>query len=158
MHTAGVPYSVPAMTINKACGSGLKAMMLVADTIRPGDDLVGIAGGMENMYLYPYALLNARFGMRMGLDLVVDLLLHDALFDPESGRHFGDTTEEALAERGSSLDEQDEYAINFCQHAQTAIKRGFQAKEIVPLVKTTRKGGGIIDCDEEPTRMDINCL
>jgi len=100
MRKAGLPDTVPAMTINKACGSGLKAMMLVADTIRLGDDHVGIAGGMENMSLYPYALLNARFGMRMGHDQVVDLLLYDALLDPESGRHMGDITEEALAERG----------------------------------------------------------
>jgi acetyl-CoA C-acetyltransferase len=144
------------MTINKACGSGLKAMMLVADAIRLGDDHVGIAGGMENMSLYPYALLNARFGMRMGHDQVVDLLLHDALLDPESGRHMGDITEEALAERGISREAQDEYAISSYQRAQDALKRGFHAKEIVPVVKSTRKGEVVIDCDEEPFRVDFD--
>jgi acetyl-CoA C-acetyltransferase len=156
MRKAGLPDTVPAMTINKACGSGLKAMMLVADTIRLGDDHVGIAGGMENMSLYPYALLNARFGMRMGHDQVVDLLLYDALLDPESGRHMGDITEEALAERGISRQAQDEYAISSYQRAQAASKRGFHAREIVPVVKSTRKGEVIIDRDEEPTRVDFD--
>lgn len=156
MRKAGLPDTVPAMTINKACGSGLKAMMLVADTIRLGDDHVGIAGGMENMSLYPYALLNARFGMRMGHDQAVDLLLYDALLDPESGRHMGDITEEALAERGISRQAQDEYAISSYQRAQAAIKRGFHAQEIVPVVKSSRKGEVIIDSDEEPSRVDFD--
>lgn len=155
MRKAGLPDSVPAMTINKACGSGLKAMMLVADAIRLGDDHVGIAGGMENMSLYPYALLNARFGMRMGHDQVVDLLLYDALLDPESGRHMGDITEEALAERGISREAQDEYAISSYQRAQAAVNRGFHAREIVPVVKSTRKGEVVIDRDEEPHRVDF---
>jgi acetyl-CoA C-acetyltransferase len=156
MRKAGLPDTVPAMTINKACGSGLKAMMLVADTIRLGDHHVGIAGGMENMSLYPYALLNARFGMRMGHDQVVDLLLYDALLDPESGRHMGDITEEALAVRGITREAQDEYAISSYQRAQAAIKRGFHAREIVPVVKSTRKGEVVIDSDEEPNRVDFD--
>ena len=87
MRTAGLPDEIPAMTINKVCGSGLKALMLGADAIRLGDDELVIAGGMENMSLSPYALPNARYGMRMGNAEAIDLLIHDALRDPYSGRH-----------------------------------------------------------------------
>jgi len=156
MRTAGIPDTVPAMTINKACGSGLKAMMLVADAIRLGDNHLAIAGGMENMSRYPYALLNARFGLRMGNDQVVDLLLHDALLDPESGRHMGDITEGVLVEHGITREAQDEYAISSYQRAQAAIERGFHSREIVPVVKSTRKGEVVVDCDEEPNRVNFD--
>ncbi len=156
MRAAGIPDSVAAMTINKACGSGLKAMMLAADAIRLGDEHLAIAGGMENMSLYPYALLNARFGMRMGNGQAVDLLLHDALLDPDTGRHMGDITEAAIAEHGISRDAQDEYAISSYQRAQAAAKNGFHAKEIVPVVKSTRKGEITIGSDEEPLRVNFD--
>ncbi len=153
MRAAGIPDSVAAMTINKACGSGLKAMMLVADAIRLGDEQLAIAGGMESMSRYPYALLNARFGMRMGNDQVVDLLLHDGLLDPYSGRHMGEITEALIAEHGISREDQDEYAIGSYKRSQAAAARGFHAKEIVPVVLKTRKGEMTIDSDEEPSRV-----
>lgn len=156
MRSGGLPDSVPALTINKACGSGLKAIMLAADAIRLGDDHLAIAGGMENMSLIPYALLKARFGMRMGNDRVVDLLLHDALHDPDTGRHMGEITEVIIAEQGVSRAAQDEFAISSYQRSQAAAKRGFHAKEIVPVVKSTRKGEVIIDSDEEPNRIDFD--
>lgn len=156
MRAAGIPDSVPAMTINKACGSGLKAMMLVADAIRLGDDHLGIAGGMENMSRYPYALLNARFGVRMGNDELVDLMLHDGLLDPYSGRHMGEITENLIAERNISREDQDEYAISSYNRALAAGKRGFHAKEIVPVVKKTRQGDITIDSDEEPARVKFD--
>ncbi len=156
MRAAGIPDTVPAMTINKVCGSGLKAMMLAADAIRLGDDQLAIAGGMENMSRIPYALLNARFGMRMGNGQAVDLLLHDALLDPDTGRHMGEITEAAIAEHGVSREAQDEYAISSYNRAQAAAKRGFHAKEIVPVVKSTRKGDVTVDCDEEPSRVDFD--
>ncbi len=156
MRAAGIPDTVAAMTINKACGSGLKAMMLVADAIRLGDEQLAIAGGMENMSRYPYALLEARFGMRMGNGEAVDLLLHDGLLDPYSGRHMGEITEAAIAEHGISREAQDEYAITSYNRAQAAIKRGFHTKEIVPVVKSTRKGEVIVDCDEEPSRVNFD--
>lgn len=155
MRAAGIPDTVPAMTINKACGSGLKAIMLAADAIRLGDDQLSIAGGMENMSLYPYALLNARFGMRMGHGQAVDLLLYDALLDPDSGRHMGEITEALIAEMGISREAQDEYAISSYNRAQAAIKRGYHAKEIVPVVKSTSKGEVIVDSDEEPFRVNF---
>ncbi len=156
MRAAEIPDTVAAMTINKACGSGLKAMMLAADAIRLGDDQLAIAGGMENMSRYPYALLSARFGMRMGNGQAVDLLLHDALLDPDTGRHMGEITEAAIAEHGIKRDAQDEYAISSYQRAQAAAKNGFHAKEIVPVIKTTRKGEITIDGDEEPARIDFD--
>ncbi len=156
MRAAGIPDTVPAMTINKVCGSGLKAIMLAADAIRLGDDQLSIAGGMENMSRFPYALLNARFGMRMGDSPAVDLLLHDALLDPDTGRHMGEITEAAIAEHGISREAQDEYAISSYKRAQAAAKSGFHAKEIVPVVKSTRKGDVTIDSDEEPLRVDFD--
>ena len=155
MRGAGIPDGVPAMTINKVCGSGLKAMMLAADAIRVGDDNLAIAGGMENMSLAPYALPAARYGMRMGNGQAVDLLIHDALLDPYTGRHMGEVTEESIAEQNISREAQDEYAVSSYQRAQAAAKNGFHAKEIVPVVKSTRKGDVTIDCDEEHTRVDF---
>jgi len=156
MRAAGIPDTVPALTINKACGSGLKAMMLAADAIRVGDDHLAVAGGMESMSLYPYALLKARFGMRMGNGQAVDLLLHDALLDPDSGRHMGEITEAMIEKHGISRAVQDEYAIGSYKRAQASAQRGFHAKEIVPVVKPTRKGEVIIDSDEEPNRVDFD--
>lgn len=156
MRSAGIPDTVSALTINKACGSGLKSMMLAADAIRLGDDHLAIAGGMENMSLIPYALLKARFGMRMGNAPAVDLLLHDGLLDPDTGRHMGEITEGTIAERGVSREAQDEFALGSYQRAQAAAKSGFHAKEIVPVVKSTRKGEVTIATDEEPLRIDFD--
>jgi acetyl-CoA C-acetyltransferase len=155
MRGAGIPDAVPSLTINKVCGSGLKAMMLVADAIRLGDDQLAIAGGMENMSLAPYALPAARYGMRMGNGQAIDLLIHDALQDPYSRQHMGDVTEALLVDRPLSREAQDEFAISSYRRAQAAQQNGFFAKEIVPVVKTSRKGEVIIDSDEEPTRVDF---
>ncbi len=140
MRAAGIPDAVPAMTINKVCGSGLKAIMLAADAIRLGDDQLVIAGGMENMSMAPYALPAARYGMRLGNNQIVDLMIHDALLDPYSGRHMGEVTEVAIAEQQINREEQDAYAISSYQRAQDAQKNGFHAREIVPVVKSGRKG------------------
>jgi acetyl-CoA C-acetyltransferase len=156
MRAAGLPDSIPAMTINKVCGSGLKAMMLAADGIRLGEDQLAIAGGMENMSLAPYALPQARYGMRMGNGELVDLLLHDALRDPYSGRHMGDVTEVVVAEQKISRQDQDEYALSSYRRAQAAQANGSLAREIVPVVKSGRKGEVRIDQDEEPSRIDFD--
>jgi acetyl-CoA C-acetyltransferase len=156
MRAAGLPDGIPAMTINKVCGSGLKAMMLGADSIRLGDDELVIAGGMENMSLIPYALPNARYGMRMGNGQAIDLMLRDALHDPDTGRHMGEITEVVIAAHGISREAQDKYAISSYKRAQAAAKSGFHAKEIVPVVKSTRKGDVTIDSDEEPLRVNFD--
>jgi acetyl-CoA C-acetyltransferase len=156
MRAAGIPDAVPAMTINKVCGSGLKAIMLAADAIRLGDDHLAIAGGMENMSLAPYALPAARYGMRLGNSQAVDLMIHDALLDPYSGRHMGEVTEVAIAEQQISREDQDAYAISSYERAQTAQKNGFHAREIVPVVKSGRKGDITIAEDEEPAKTDFS--
>ena len=156
MRFAGLPDAVPAMTINKVCGSGLKSIMLGADAIRLGDANVVIAGGMENMSLAPYCLPNARYGMRMGNGQAIDLMIHDALLDPFSGRHMGEVTEEEIAKQGISREAQDEYALSSYRRAQAAAENGFLAKEIVPVVKSTRKGDVTVAVDAEPSRIDFD--
>ena len=156
MRLAGIPDTTPALTINKVCGSGLKAIMLAADAIRLGQAQVVIAGGMENMSLTPYTLPAARYGMRMGNNEVVDLLLHDALRDPYSGRHMGEVTEELIAEYGIDRAAQDTYAISSYQRAQKAVTNGVFNDEIVPVVKSSRKGETVIDVDEEPFRVKFD--
>jgi len=155
MRAAGIPDGVPAMTINKVCGSGLKAIMLAADSIRLGDDQLNIAGGMENMSMVPYALPKARYGMRMGNAEVVDLMIYDALLDPYSGRHMGNVTEETIARLGFSREEQDEYALSSYRRAQAAVNGGLFEREIVPVTKKSRKGETVVSQDEDPFRVDF---
>jgi acetyl-CoA C-acetyltransferase len=155
MRAAGLPDSTPAMTINKVCGSGVKAMMLAADSIRLGDDQLSIAGGMENMSLAPYALPQARYGMRMGNSEAVDLMIYDALRDPYSGRHMGDITEDVVSRLGISREDQDEFALDSYRRAQLAIKEGLFKREIAPVSKQSRKGEILVSEDEDPFRVDF---
>lgn len=152
---AGLPDEIPAMTVNKVCGSGLKAIMLGVDSIRLGEADIVLAGGMENMSMTPYALPAARFGLRMGPGKVVDLMLHDALIDPYSGRHMGEITEELIASYGITRQEQDAYAIRSYERAQKAIQSGIFAEEIVSVKKKTRKGEVVVAEDEEPFRVNF---
>jgi acetyl-CoA C-acetyltransferase len=111
---------------------------------------------MENMSLAPYALPAARYGMRMGNGQAIDLMIHDALLDPYSGRHMGDVTEALLTEKQLGREVQDEFALSSYRRAQAAQQSGLLAREIVPVVKATRKGEVTIDTDEEPTRVDFD--
>lgn len=155
MRFAGLPDGIAALTINKVCGSGLKAMMLGADAIRLGDAGVVIAGGMENMSLAPYALPAARFGLRMGTGQAVDLMIHDALTDPYSGRHMGEVAEARIAAHGLSREAQDAYAAESYSRAQKALAEGLFKAETVAVTKAARKGDVLVDTDEEPGRGDI---
>jgi acetyl-CoA C-acetyltransferase len=155
MRLAGLPDHVPALTINKVCGSGLKAIMLGADAIRLGEADLVVAGGMENMSLAPYALPAARFGLRMGKGEAVDLMIHDALTDPYSGRHMGEVAETRVAAHGLSREEQDAFAADSYRRAQRAQQEGLFREEIVPVVKPSRKGEVTIAEDEEPFRGDV---
>ncbi len=150
MRAAGIPDRAHAMTINKVCGSGLKAMMLAADSIRLGESRFVVAGGMENMSLAPYSLPSARFGQRMGNAEAQDLLLRDGLLDPTSGRHMGEITEEWIIRQGINRQEQDEYAARSYRLAKAAVEAGTFASEITPISLRSRKGEVIIDRDEEP--------
>ncbi|MCK5913750.1 MAG: acetyl-CoA C-acetyltransferase [Desulfuromusa sp.] len=158
MRMAGLPDSVHAMTINKVCGSGLKAIMLAADSISLGNSGVVIAGGMENMSQAPYALPKARFGQRLGNGELVDLIIYDGLQDPYSGRHMGEITEDWIADNGLSREEQDTYAARSYELSQAAVKNGIFADELVPVVKKSRKGDITIAEDEEPFRGAIDKL
>jgi len=156
MRFAGIPDSAGALTINKVCGSGLKALMLAADAIRLGDADVVIAGGMENMSLAPYALPAARAGMRMGNSKAIDLMVFDALTDPFTGRHMGEVAEERVKAHKFTREEQDDYAISSYKRSQESIKNGIFTAEIVPVVKSTRKGDIVIDQDEEPNNVNFD--
>ncbi len=158
MRQAGLPDSVHAMTINKVCGSGLKAIMLAADSIRLGNSETVIAGGMENMSLAPYLVPNARFGCRLGNSQMTDLLIHDGLQDPYSGKHMGEITETWIERHGLSREAQDEYAARSYRLAQAAVAAGTFVDELTPVVKSSRKGDITIDQDEEPGRGSIDKL
>ena len=158
MRYAGLPDNVHAMTINKVCGSGLKAIMLGAGSIALGEAEVVIAGGMENMSLAPYILKKARYGYRMGHGELLDLMVYDGLTDPYTGKHMGEIADAAAAKHGFSREAQDEYAIRSYQLAQKAVKEGIFKEEIVPVVKKSKKGEEVIAEDEEPFKVDFEKL
>ena len=158
MRLAGLADAVPALTINKVCGSGLKALMLGAGSIRLGDAGVVIAGGMENMSRAPYLLTQGRYGYRMGSGELLDLMIYDGLRDPYSDKHMGQIAEASAAKHGLTREEQDEFALGSYRKAQAAIEEGVFAEEIVPVVKKTRKGEVVVDRDEEPFKVDFDKL
>lgn len=147
----GIPPKVGALTINKVCGSGLKAVMLAAQAIKTGDAEVIVAGGMESMSNAPYLLPKARTGLRLGHGELVDSMIHDGLWDAYESCHMG-CTGEAVAEKYSiSREQQDEYALNSHRKAIAAIKAGKFKAEILPIEIPQRKGPAIFfDRDESP--------
>lgn len=158
MRYAELPDAIPAMTINKVCGSGLKAIMLGADSIRLGNADVVIAGGMENMSLAPYLLSKGRNGYRLGNGELIDLLVNDGLLDPYSGNHMGVIAEATTEKHGISRADQDAFAFRSYQKAQAAVKEGIFRDEIVPVVKKGRKGDVTVSYDEEPFKVDFSKL
>jgi acetyl-CoA C-acetyltransferase len=154
MRAAGIPDSAHALTINKVCGSGLKAIMLGADSIRLGESQVVIAGGMENMSLAPYLLAKGRTGYRMGHGQLLDLLIYDGLQDPFTGRHMGEIGEASVERGGLTREEQDTFALRSYQLAQAAVSGGVFADEIVPVIKKGKKGDETVAVDEEPFKGD----
>lgn len=148
---AGLPHVVPAMTLNKVCGSGLKALHLAAQAIRCGDAEVIIAGGMENMSLSPYVLPKARTGLRMGHAQMLDSMIVDGLWDAFNDYHMGITAENIVEKYGISRDEQDEFAAASQQKAAAAREAGYFDDQIVPVSIPQRKGDPIVvDRDEGP--------
>jgi acetyl-CoA C-acetyltransferase len=158
MRAAGIPDTVPAMTINKVCGSGLKAIMLGAGSIKLGEADLVVAGGMESMSLAPYILKKARTGYRMGHGELLDLMIYDGLQDPYTGRHMGEIGEESAARNGISREQQDEYALRSYQLAQAAVSNRVFSDEIVPVIKKGKKGDETVDTDEEPFKGDVTKL
>ncbi len=148
---AGLPDAVPALTLNKVCGSGLKALHLAAQAIRCGDAEVVIAGGMENMSLAPYVMPAARTGLRMGHGTLVDSMIQDGLWDAFNGYHMGITAENLVDKYGITRQEQDAFAASSQQKAVAAIEAGRFRDEITPIEIPQRKGEPLrFDTDEQP--------
>lgn len=148
---AGIPHAVPAYTINKVCASGLKSVILAAQAVALGDAEVVVAGGIENMSASPYALTQARWGQRMGHGQILDLMIHDGLWDIFNGYHMGITAENVAAKYGISREEQDRFALASQKKAEAAIKAGRFKEEIVPVEIPQRKAPPVVfDTDEHP--------
>ena len=147
---AGIPNEVTAMTINKVCGSGLRAVSLAAQIIKAGDADVVLAGGMENMSAVPYALEKARYGYRMGNGTLVDVMIKDGLWDAFNNYHMGITAENINEQYGITREEQDAFGLRSQQRATKAIADGKFKDEIVPVVIKGKKGDQIFDVDEYP--------
>jgi acetyl-CoA C-acetyltransferase len=148
---AGLPTGVPAMTINKVCGSGLKAVMLGAQAIACGDAEIVIAGGQENMSASPHVMLGSRDGFRMGDAKIVDSMIVDGLWDVYNQYHMGITAENVAEKYGINRAEQDEFAVKSQNKAEAAIKGGKFKDEIFPLSIPQRKGDPLLfDTDEFP--------
>src|SRR4030095_3274831 len=153
---AGIPNTVSAVTVNKVCGSGLKTVMMGAQAIIAGDADVIVAGGMESMTNAPYALMKARNGYRMGNGEIIDLMIHDGLWDPYGNKHMGSLGEACAREYKISREEQDEYAKASYEKSLDAIKKGYFKDAIVPVELKDRKGNiTLFDTDEDPGRVNF---
>ena len=148
---AGIPVEVPSMTLNKVCGSGLRAVTLAAQIIKSGDADIIIAGGCESMSMAPYVSRTARWGARMGDTKLIDMMVYDGLTDVFNNYHMGVTAENIVEQWGLTREEQDQFAVNSQQKAEAAIKAGKFKDEIVPVEIPQRKGDPILfDTDEFP--------
>ncbi|MBM4372058.1 MAG: acetyl-CoA C-acyltransferase [Deltaproteobacteria bacterium] len=153
----GLPHSVPATTVGKVCGSGLRSVMLAAAEIRCGDAEVMVAGGMESMTNAPYALPAARGGLRMGNGEIVDTMVNDGLFDVYNRYHMGMAAELCAAEMGITREMQDAFAAESYRKAQDAVTRGLFRREIAGVEVPQKKGDPVIfDTDEEPFKSKID--
>jgi acetyl-CoA C-acetyltransferase len=148
---AGIPKEVPAMTLNKVCGSGLRAVSLAAQMIKAGDAEIVVAGGAENMSMTAYAMPAARWGARMNNTSMVDMMVNDGLWDAFNNYHMGITAENICEQWGLTREELDAFAVASQEKAEAAIKAGKFQDEIVPVEIPQRKGDPIVfDTDEHP--------
>jgi acetyl-CoA C-acetyltransferase len=147
---AGIPVSAGAVTVNKVCGSGLKAVMYAANDIRCDEYEVAVAGGMESMSNAPYALPQARSGYRMGNGKLVDLMIHDGLWDPYGDKHMGNCAELCAAKYAFSREAQDDFSRESYRRAQEAVRGGQFKKEIAVVELQSKKGTTTVSDDEEP--------
>lgn len=147
---AGLPVQTECLTINKMCGSGLKAVMLAHQAIQVGDADIIVAGGMENMNLSPYLLPKARTGYRMGNGEIIDSMIKDGLWDVYNDFHMGSCAEACARDFKFTREELDEFAVNSYKRALKAQEEGLFNDEIVPVTVKSRKGETVIDKDEEP--------
>lgn len=157
-HYAGIPDTVPSVTVNKVCGSGLKAVMLAAQSIRAGDQRCVVAGGQESMSNAPYLVYGLREGVKFGDQTIVDAMVKDGLWCSFESVHMGSHAELTAERSGISREEQDRFSLESHQKAVAAIETGRFEKEIVPVEIETRKGTTVVDTDEGPrkdTSIDI---
>jgi acetyl-CoA C-acetyltransferase len=152
----GLPPAVAAVTVNKVCGSGLKAVMMAAQGIQLGDTDVVVAGGMESMSNAPYLIPKAREGYRMGNGVLLDAMVHDGLWDVYNDYHMGCTGEVVSEKYSVTREEQDEYALNSHRKAAAAIKSGKFRDEITPIEIPQRKGQPIVFDTDETVREDTS--
>ena len=153
---AGIPNQVPALTINKVCGSGMKAIMLAYQSIMLGESDVVVAGGMENMSLAPYLLPQARSGFKMGNQTAVDSMIHDGLWDPYHHQHMGQCAELCARDHAITREDQDAYSVASFRKALDAQKSG-KWTEIVPVKKAGKKGEvTTVDIDEGPAKVQFD--
>jgi len=159
MVRAGLPWDVGAITVNKVCGSGLKAVMLAAQAIQCGDADVVVAGGQENMNLCPYMLKKARTGYRMNNNQVVDGMVHDGLWDHVNDFHMGISAELVAEKYNISREDSDAFALNSYEKTWQSQEQGRFKAEIVPVEIPSRKGDPVIfDADEIPTRKPLTTM
>lgn len=150
MRQAGLPDSTGATTINKICGSGMKAVMQAADAIKAGSARIVVAGGMESMSNAPYLLEKARAGYRMGHGKIIDHMFQEGLEDAETGLSMGVLAQDMADKKGYTREQQDTFAISSLNKAVTAIHNGYFKAEIVPVTVSGRKGDVIVEQDEQP--------
>lgn len=156
MRQAGLPDQTGAVTINKLCGSGMKAVMQATDAIKAGSAQIVVAGGMESMSNAPYILSKARAGYRMGHGEVKDHMFLDGLEDAETGRLMGSFAQHMASQRHYTRQQMDDFAIRSLQRAQTAIQAGYFKDEIVPVTVTSRKGDVVVEQDEQPLNAKLD--
>ncbi len=152
---AGLPAATGCTTINKLCGSGMKAVMQAFDALKAGSNEIMVAGGMESMSNAPYILEKARTGLRMGHGEIKDHMFLDGLEDARTGRLMGSFAQETADKYGISREEMDAYAIESLKRAQAAIADGSLASEIVPVTVTSRKGEVVVKDDEQPLNANL---
>ena len=152
MRNAGIPDSTGAVTINKLCGSGMKAVMQAHDTIKAGSADFVVAGGMESMTNAPYILPQARNGYRMGHNEVKDHMFLDGLEDADTGKLMGQFAQEMADEKGYTREQMDNFAIESLNRALTAINEGHFKDEVTPVTVKTRKGDVVVESDEQPAK------
>lgn len=152
---AGLPDSVPAMTINKVCGSGLKAIMLAEQAIKCEDAEIIVAGGFESMSNVPYYLDKARSGYRLGNGTLIDGMIHDGLWDVYNNFHMGSAAELTAKEMNITREEQDAFAEQSYRRALESIEKGFFKDEIVPVEIKDKKGVVLISEDEDPKKVNF---
>jgi acetyl-CoA C-acetyltransferase len=155
---AGVPHSVPALTVSKVCGSGLEAAIIGVRAIRAGDAEIAVVGGMESMSQAPHLLPKARAGYRLGHGEVVDSMIRDGLWDPYGDFHMGEAAERCAQELGISRAAQDAFARDSYERARTSQRSGASAQEIVGVSVASKRGEIVVSEDEEPARGDLDKL